>query len=62
MSPHRHRSDYPYDCPDTCGLLVEMAGDRYGDRAVNALTSHRLTDRGNGSTFHDNVVDVRPAT
>lgn len=30
-----------------------------GDRNVNALTSQRLTDRGAGSTFYDNRVDVR---
>lgn len=30
-----------------------------GKRAVNALTSQRLTDRGNGSTFYDNTVDVK---
>ena len=28
-------------------------------RNVNALTSQRLTDRGAGSTFYDNRVDVR---
>ena len=32
-----------------------------GDRSVNALTSQRLTDQGNGSTFYDNAVDVRTA-
>lgn len=32
-----------------------------GDRTVNALTSQRLTDRGGGSTFYDNRVDVRAA-
>ena len=32
-----------------------------GDRSVNALTSQRLTDRGNGSTFYDHGVEVRPA-
>ncbi len=32
-----------------------------GARSVNALTSQRLTDQGNGSTFYDNTVDVRPA-
>ena len=31
----------------------------HGDRSVNALTSQRLTDRGGGSTFYDNTVDVR---
>jgi anaerobic selenocysteine-containing dehydrogenase len=31
-----------------------------GSRSVNALTSQRLTDRGGGSTFYDNTVDVRP--
>ncbi|HET8540960.1 MAG TPA: molybdopterin oxidoreductase family protein [Anaeromyxobacter sp.] len=31
-----------------------------GDRNVNALTSQRLTDRGAGSTFYDNRIDVRP--
>jgi len=30
-----------------------------GQRSVNALTSQRLTDRGGGSTFYDNTVDVR---
>ncbi len=30
-----------------------------GRRSVNALTSQRLTDRGAGSTFYDNTVDVR---
>ncbi len=30
-----------------------------GNRTVNALTSQRLTDRGGGSTFYDNRVDVR---
>ncbi|HEX9242040.1 MAG TPA: molybdopterin oxidoreductase family protein [Anaeromyxobacter sp.] len=30
-----------------------------GGRNVNALTSQRLTDAGNGSTFYDNRVDVR---
>jgi anaerobic selenocysteine-containing dehydrogenase len=30
-----------------------------GKRGVNALTSQRLTDRGEGSTFYDNSVDVR---
>ncbi|HZV81237.1 MAG TPA: molybdopterin dinucleotide binding domain-containing protein, partial [Geobacteraceae bacterium] len=30
-----------------------------GDRTVNALVSQRLTDRGNGSTFYDNRVEVR---
>jgi anaerobic selenocysteine-containing dehydrogenase len=30
-----------------------------GTRSVNALTSQRLTDEGEGSTFYDNRVDVR---
>ncbi len=30
-----------------------------GARNVNALTSQRLTDRGAGSTFYDNRIDVR---
>jgi anaerobic selenocysteine-containing dehydrogenase len=30
-----------------------------GVRSVNALTSQRLTDQGEGSTFYDNTVDVR---
>jgi anaerobic selenocysteine-containing dehydrogenase len=30
-----------------------------GPRSVNALTSQRLTDRANGSTFYDNTVDVK---
>jgi anaerobic selenocysteine-containing dehydrogenase len=29
-----------------------------GDRAVNALTAQRLTDRGGGSTFYDNRVHL----
>lgn len=33
--------------------------DAPGDRTVNALTSQRLTDRGGGSTFYDNRVEVR---
>lgn len=32
-----------------------------GPRSVNALTSQRLTDRANGSTFYDNTVDVKQA-
>ena len=32
-----------------------------GLRAVNALTSQKLTDQGGGSTFYDNTVDVRPS-
>ena len=32
-----------------------------GDRTVNALTSQRLTDRGNGSTFYDTRIDIRAA-
>jgi len=32
-----------------------------GDRGVNALTSQRLTDGGNGRTFADVRVEVRPA-
>ncbi len=32
-----------------------------GPRSVNALTSQRLTDRGAGSTFYDNTVDIRRA-
>jgi anaerobic selenocysteine-containing dehydrogenase len=31
-----------------------------GSRSVNALTSQRLTDQAEGSTFYDNTVDVRP--
>ncbi|MBT0653234.1 molybdopterin oxidoreductase family protein [Geomobilimonas luticola] len=30
-----------------------------GSRSVNALVSQRLTDRGEGSTFYDNRVEVR---
>jgi anaerobic selenocysteine-containing dehydrogenase len=30
-----------------------------GSRSVNVLTSQRLTDQGNGSTFYDNRVDVK---
>jgi anaerobic selenocysteine-containing dehydrogenase len=32
-----------------------------GRRTINALTSQRLTDQGEGSTFYDNKVDVRKA-
>jgi len=32
-----------------------------GSRSVNALTSQRLTDKGGGSTFYDNTVEVRRA-
>ena len=32
-----------------------------GNRSVNALTSQRLTDKGNGSTFYDVKVNVRAA-
>ncbi|MBM4348544.1 MAG: molybdopterin oxidoreductase family protein [Deltaproteobacteria bacterium] len=32
-----------------------------GPRSVNALTSQRLTDQAQGSTFYDNTVDVKPA-
>jgi anaerobic selenocysteine-containing dehydrogenase len=31
-----------------------------GARNVNALTSQRLTDQGEGSTFNDNRIEVRP--
>lgn len=31
-------------------------------RNVNALTSQRLTDLGNGSTYYDNAIDVRAGT
>ncbi|MBP2652453.1 MAG: formate dehydrogenase [Firmicutes bacterium] len=31
-----------------------------GNRSVNALTSQRLTDKGNGSTFYDVKVNVKP--
>ncbi|WP_310598806.1 molybdopterin oxidoreductase family protein [Desulfobulbus sp.] len=30
-----------------------------GARSVNALTSQRLTDKANGSTFYDNKIDLR---
>ena len=30
-------------------------------RNVNALTSQRLTDLGQGSTYYDNAIDVRAA-
>lgn len=33
-----------------------------GARTVNALTSQRLTDRGEGSTFYDNRIEVRRFT
>lgn len=35
--------------------------DTLNGRNVNALTAQRLTDRGEGSTFYDNRVDVRAA-
>ncbi|HEY6101137.1 MAG TPA: molybdopterin oxidoreductase family protein [Anaeromyxobacter sp.] len=38
---------------------VWWLGHTPGGRNVNALTSQRLTDRGAGSTFYDNRVDVR---
>lgn len=37
-------------------------GHAPGNRSVNTLTSQRLTDRGNGSTFYDNRVDIRVKT
>ena len=40
---------------------VYWARDTPGGRNVNALTSQRLTDRGAGSTFYDNRIDVRLA-
>lgn len=47
-----------------CGVLVadgvSWLRDAPGDRTINALTSQRLTDRGNGSTFYDTKVDIRP--
>ncbi len=39
---------------------VRRREDARGDRTINALTSQRLTDEGGGSTFYDNLVDVRP--
>ncbi|MBT1076909.1 molybdopterin oxidoreductase family protein [Geobacter grbiciae] len=33
-----------------------------GDRTVNALTSQRLTDRGNGSTFYDTRIEIKAGT
>ena len=36
-----------------------VVGALPGQGSVNALTSQRLTDRGNGSTFYDNTVEVR---
>ncbi len=40
---------------------VRRLADAPGPRTVNALTSQRLTDRGGGSTFYDNAVEVRRA-
>jgi len=40
---------------------VRRLEEARGPRTVNALTSQRLTDEGAGSTFYDNVVDVRRA-
>jgi hypothetical protein len=33
-----------------------------GTRSVNALTSQRLTDQGQGSTFYDTRIEVGKAT
>jgi anaerobic selenocysteine-containing dehydrogenase len=41
---------------------VRRLADAGGGSTVNALTSQRLTDQGAGSTFYDNVVEVRRAT
>ena len=38
---------------------VRRREDARGERTINALTSQRLTDEGGGSTFYDNVVEVR---
>jgi anaerobic selenocysteine-containing dehydrogenase len=38
---------------------VSWLRDAPGERTINALTSQRLTDRGNGSTFYDTKVDIR---
>jgi anaerobic selenocysteine-containing dehydrogenase len=38
---------------------VRRMEDSPGGRGVNALTSQRLTDRGEGSTLYDNAVEVR---
>ncbi|MFZ5946241.1 MAG: molybdopterin-dependent oxidoreductase [Bacillota bacterium] len=38
---------------------IRWIKDCPGSRSVNALTSQRLTDRANGSTFYDTKVDVR---
>ena len=32
-----------------------------GRATINTLTSQRLTDRGGGSTFYDNCIDVKKA-
>lgn len=46
-----------------CGVVVvdgvSWLRDAPGQRTINALTSQRLTDRGNGSTFYDTKIDVR---
>ena len=53
------------DCTDTVPRGVVVAEGVWwteyapGSRSVNALTSQRLTDMGEGSTFYDNTVDVR---
>jgi anaerobic selenocysteine-containing dehydrogenase len=41
---------------------VRRLEEARGPRTVNALTSQRLTDEGGGSTFYDNVVEVRRMT
>ena len=38
---------------------VSWLSDAPGNSTINALTSQRLTDRGNGSTFYDVKVDLR---
>lgn len=38
---------------------VSWLRDAPGERTINSLTSQRLTDRGNGSTFYDTKVDIR---
>jgi anaerobic selenocysteine-containing dehydrogenase len=49
--------------PDGLALVegVHRARDTEGGRNVNVLTSQRLTDEAGGSTFYDNLVDVRRA-
>ncbi len=59
--------DFYLEVSDDIPLGVAVAEGVYwlahapGKRGVNALTSQRLTDRAQGSTFYDNSVEVKKA-